>query len=227
MRFFDANAYVLPGDLAEQLERMRRVHASYRIGGALISPLDAPGELIEPLLKALSEAPSSYCAAIPVGIPPAFSVSERVKAVRVDPSAGREGLKLGAELAEREGLALLVSLRTRWGGPSFSAPEVEPLLAEFKSIPIVLSGANYGETAWLVVSVSRMPHAYVEVSTYQHMSGLRLLAEKLGTGRLLFGTAYPLQPLPIAVLKLLFSGLSRADINSVAWANAVRVFKLE
>jgi predicted TIM-barrel fold metal-dependent hydrolase len=59
------------------------------------------------------------------------------------------------------------------------------------------------------------------------MSGLRLLAEKLGTGRLLFGTAYPLQPLPIAVLKLLFSGLSRADINSVAWANAVRVFKLE
>jgi hypothetical protein len=227
MRFFDANAYVLPGDLADQLERMRRVHASYRIGGALISPLDAPGELIEPLLKALSEAPSSYCAAIPVGSLPALPASERVKAVRVDPSAGREGLRLGAELAEREGLALLVSLRTRWGGPSFSAPEVEPLLAEFRGFPIVLSGANYGETAWLVTRASSLPHVHVEVSMYHQMEGLRLLAEKLGAGRLLFGTAYPLQPLPVAMLKLLFSELSRAEINSVAWSNAVRVFKLE
>jgi hypothetical protein len=227
MRFFDANAYVLPGDLAEQLERMRRVHAAYRIGGALISPLDAPGELIEPLLKALSEAPSSYCAAIPVGSLPALPASERVKAVRVDPSAGREGLRLGAELAEREGLALLVSLRTRWGGPSLSAPEVEPLLAEFGSTPIVISGANYGETVWLVTSASSLPHVHVEVSMYHQMEGLRLLAEKLGAGRLLFGTAYPLQPLPVAMLKLLFSGLSRAEINSVAWSNAVRVFKLE
>jgi predicted TIM-barrel fold metal-dependent hydrolase len=58
------------------------------------------------------------------------------------------------------------------------------------------------------------------------MEGLRLLAEKLGAGRLLFGTAYPLQPLPVAMLKLLFSGLSRAEINSVAWSNAVRVFKI-
>jgi hypothetical protein len=227
MRFFDANAYVLPGDLAEQLERMRRVHAAYRIGGALISPLDAPGELIEPLLKALSEAPNSYCAAVPVGSLPALPASERVKAVRVNPSAGGEGLRLGAELAEREGLALLVSLRIRWGGPSFSTPEVEPLLAEFRGIPIVLSGANYGETAWLVTSASSLSHVHVEVSMYHQMEGLRLLAEKLGAGRLLFGTAYSLQPLPVAMLKLLFSGLSRAEINSVAWSNAVRVFKLE
>jgi len=227
MRFFDANAYVLPGDLAEQLGKMRRVHAAYRIRGALISPLDAPDELIELLLKALSEAPSSYCAAIPVGSLPALSVSERVKAVRVDPSAGREGLRLGAELAEREGLALIVSLRTRWGGPSFSAPEVEPLLAEFKSIPIVISGANYGETVWLVTSVSSLPHVHVEASMYHQMDGLRLLAEKLGAGRLLFSTAYPLQPLPAAMLKLLLSGLDEEQLRAVAWGNAARIFRVE
>jgi predicted TIM-barrel fold metal-dependent hydrolase len=126
-----------------------------------------------------------------------LSVSERVKAVRVDPSAGREGLRLGAELAEREGLALLVSLRARWGGPSLSAPEVEPLLAEFKSIPIVLSGANYGETVWLVTLAPRAClTCTLKCPCTTRWSGLRLLAEKLGAGRLLFGTAYPLQPLP-------------------------------
>jgi predicted TIM-barrel fold metal-dependent hydrolase len=227
MRFFDANAYVLPGDLAGQLSKMRREHAAYRIRGALISPLGTPDELNEPLLKALSEAAGGYYAAVAVGGRSAPPLSGKVKAVRVDPAAGREGLIRGAELAEREGLTLLVSLRSRWGGPSFSATEVEPILTEFRSVPIVLSGVNYGETAWLITSVSNLPHVYVEVSMYHQMGGLRLLAEELGANRLLFGTAYPLQPLPVAVLKLLLSGLSEAQLKAVAWDNAVRVLRVE
>ncbi|RLF02549.1 MAG: hypothetical protein DRK00_09885 [Thermoprotei archaeon] len=227
---FDVNAFVLPGDIAGQVSTLQRELGAYGFRGALISPLNPRGEaesykLNEALLAALRRAPRGYYAAVAVGGEPP-SLGERVRGIRVYPGAGVEGLRRGAELAEREKLALVISVRSAWGRPALHLGSLVAILEEYRQVPVVLSGVSYHEAIWLVSEAPRYPNLYVEISLFHQMSGLRLLVEALGPRRLMLGTAYPLQNPCVAALKLALSGLSPSILQEIGEKNAVRVLRV-
>ena len=230
---FDVNAFAPPALVLERrLAELVAELKSYGIEGVLLSPLDpadpSSSWTLNKALISATEDLSGCCTALAFeeGIQKS-TISGDVKALRVYPPTTSLQLEHAAELCERLGLPLIISLRVAWGNPSIAISDLQPIITGYSKLKLILSGVNYTETRWLVSEVAELPNVYVEISMYQQMEGVSLLARRLGVERLLFGTAYPLQNPYVSILKLLFSGLSEAEIDRIAYKNALALFGIE
>lgn len=80
-----------------------------------------------------------------------------------------------------------------WGFPALSAEAVLKLAKEFSDNIFVVGGFNYGEFADLVEGCKALKNVWLETSGLTMMRGVESLVEELGPGRILCGTAMPLQ----------------------------------
>ena len=243
MQLFDANLYLVETEnLAAELKKLAAELARHGITGAIVSPLDAQHEFADTrhnkaLLEALEKAPPSFYAAPAVqpGTPTSelekLAQNSRVKALRIYPiSQGRaitpEEIEHAAEVAERLGLPLIVTLRTVWGKPAVKLEDAAKAAEKHPSLNIVITGANYGESLQIATLLMQLPNTYVEASLYHQLNGLQLLARILGADRVLFGTAYPLQNIEVNTLKIGKARLDPQDKQKIARQNAEKLFNL-
>ena len=243
MQLFDANLYLLETENpAAELKKLAAELARHGITGAPVSPLDAQHESAdirhnELLLEALEKAPPGFYAApavqpgTPISELEEFARNSRVKALRIYPtSRGRaiipEEIEHAAEAAERLGFPLIVTLRTVWGKPVVKLENAAKAAEKHLNLNIVITGANYGETLQIVTLLPQLPNTYVEVSLYHQLNGMQLLARTLGTDRVLFGTAYPLQNIEVNTLKFGKARLDPQAMQKIARQNAEKLFNL-
>jgi len=139
----------------------------------------------------------------------------------------REALNCALSLAEEAGLPLIVQVRLKWGDPiGIDLGELCSAASEFRGVPVVLSGVNYSENVELATAASRAPNICVDIAYHQGLLGVEFLVRRLGSKRVLFGTAYPLMYPECSVLKVLMARLSGSERYDVLCGNAERLLRL-
>ena len=129
-------------------------------------------------------------------------------------------------LAEEADVPVLIQVRLGWDSAAYKRlGDVSSLAREYRHTPIVVSGLNYAETLAIAQNLAGQDNIYVEISHFQPLDGLRLLVKLLGVGRVLAGTGYPLLYPHSTMLKLEYSGLTRVEVEAIAWRNAAAILK--
>ncbi|GEM_PF-6546223 len=216
---------------SEDLQRLR----SLGIATVALSPVPPPSSEWGPVNELVLRASRSLGAVPVAGTSPQGLQRGGLKlsgfgALRLYASGGkvaREALNCALSLAEEAGLPLIVQVRLRWGDPiGVDLGELCSAASEFRGVTVVLSGVNYSENVELATVVRRTPNVCVDIAYHQGLLGVEFLVRRLGSKRVLFGTAYPLMYPECSVLKALMAKLSDSERYDVLRGNAERMLGL-
>lgn len=89
--------------------------------------------------------------------------------------------------------------------------------------PVILSGVDRTTLAEAGAALRQSERWHVETSRLLAPGAIRLIADTVGAGRLLFGTGAPSQPIAGALHALRFAGLADEALRQVLAANARRI----
>lgn len=162
----------------------------------------------------------SQCGELPE--PEAFfdSMKEnRVRAISLDPFAHRYvacRITLGKYLDEakkRRIPVLLNSFASKWDALYTFMREFPDLLC------IIHGGDKWGNDRYIRPLLEAYPQSYLELSGYWVPEGIRDLADKYGTERLLYGSGFPKYNQGSSMLQLKQSGLDQDKIARIAGKN--------
>lgn len=190
--------------LMEEIAGQDRLVACWVVLPAATGEAPAEPEQVAQLLAAGARA-ARLC-------PPAFRLSLEPFEV--------EGL-LGA-LAERRVPLLLDLDNTHW---SEARPWrfVEWACRTYPSLPLVLLREPQANFRTLFPLLDRCPNLYVETSYLQGHDAIRLLVERWGAGRLVFGTGLPVWDPALPITGLTYAGLDGPALAAVAGGTLERL----
>ena len=236
---FDANVLVGPLDqrpvgAPETVEELCETLDAYEIGRALVThtlakwhdPASGNARLMEALVE--QERLAACWVVLPSAtgeVPPEAEQVDRLlasgaRAARLCPAAHRlscepwemDGL-LGA-LAERRVPLLLDSDTVHWSEPRpwrFIAWAAQT----YPTLPLVLLREPHANLRTLYPLMDRCPNVIVETSYFQPHDGIRLLVERYGAERLVFGTGLPVWDPALPITGLTYAGLAPDALAAV------------
>jgi predicted TIM-barrel fold metal-dependent hydrolase len=103
--------------------------------------------------------------------------------------------------------------------------EVGRLAGAYPQLPVVVAGAGYRQLRTLLPLLEAFPNTYLCIGgTFTVQGGLERLVERVGAGRLLFGTGFPEVEPMMAVTQLTYSALSDEQKALVGARNFERLF---
>lgn len=155
---------------------------------------------------------------------------EKSKAVRIFPIHHNFSLRdskilRNLSMLEKNNKPLIIQGRVLWKDKcNLPFNEIKELAEKFPNLKIIISGVNYGETLNIMRFVKPFDNIYIAISYFQPLNGVELLVKKLGSGRVLFGSAYPLNYLESSLLKVLMANLSEEDKERILYLNAKEIF---
>src|SRR5699024_4072814 len=124
------------------------------------------------------------------------------------------------ELLEAEQLPVLIDR------PEIEWTELATLAARQRNLPIVVSWIGYRELRRLAPLLHRHPNLHLDTVNFSTHQGFDWFVAEFGAERLLFATGAPRRDPGESIAQLAWSGLSAAQMNLVARANAQRLFRL-
>lgn len=97
--------------------------------------------------------------------------------------------------AEELNLPVLVPIRIimNWGMPLLDVREIGKLAERYPNVRLIISGVNYGELRDSLMIMHQYENLFIETSCMQAFDGIKILTEKVGADRVLFGSGLPLQ----------------------------------
>ena len=143
------------------------------------------------------------------------------RAARLCPAANRVRLEpwvvdpLLAALAERR-VPLLLDFDTRHWSEDLPWAAIERAARAHPTLPIVLLRQGHADFRTLFPLLDRCGNIHVETSYLQGHDAVRLLVERWGAHRLLFGTGLPLWDPALPIAGLTYAGLRPEDLQAVA-----------
>jgi predicted TIM-barrel fold metal-dependent hydrolase len=237
---FDANAIVGPLALRqpgapEDVPSLLATMADYGLGRALVTHTVAKWhyppagndrlmrEIVghDQLAACWVVLPAATCEVPPETEQVTRLLAAGVRAARLCPTAHRLRLDswvvdplLGA-LAEHR-IPMLLDFDTRHWSENLPWDDIERAARSFPSLPIVLVRLGHADVRSLFPLLDRCPNLYVETSYYQGHDGIRLLVERWGADRLIFGTGLPIWDPGLPITGLTYAGLAADDLRAVA-----------
>lgn len=124
-----------------------------------------------------------------------------------------EGLM--AALAERR-VPLLLDFDNRHWSEARPWRFIEWACRTFPNLPVVLLREPQGNFRTLFPLMDRCPNLVLETSYLQGHDAIRLIAERWGAGRVVFGTGMPAYDPSMPITGLTYAGLSTEALNAVA-----------
>jgi predicted TIM-barrel fold metal-dependent hydrolase len=118
-------------------------------------------------------------------------------------------------LAERP-VPLFLDFDTRHWSEELPWAAIERTLRLYPALPVVLLRLGHADLRTLFPLLDRCPNLYVETSYFQGHDAIRLLAERWGANRLLFGSGLPFFDPGLPITGVTYAGLSRADRDTIA-----------
>lgn len=255
MKYFDSCAYIgrWPGEklafdsVDGLLDQMRRFH----IGRALVSHTIAWQN--SPTLgnRMLMTAIAGHPELVPCwGITPGLALEETggevalcdqmaqqgVRAVRLYPRdhvyslTSRPANMLLNELDRRNYLVLidLDQIFTQSGMYDYSADSLEvlnTLCEKYPHLSILLTRVGYRAFHILLPLMQAYPNLFVDLSFLATHQGVEAIVDRLGAGRVVFGTSQPLVDPGGALLRLTTAGLAPQAIEQIAGQNLERLLE--
>ncbi len=128
--------------------------------------------------------------------------------------------------AGRQDCPVIVPMRLlmNWGFPVVPAADLAATVEASPSTRFVIGGFNYGELPALLDLAGRNSNVWLETSGLTMYRGVETLAVNLGAGRVLMGTAMPLQYPAPGLLKIERADLDREAKERILGGNARRFF---
>ncbi|MGH2603883.1 MAG: amidohydrolase family protein, partial [Dehalococcoidia bacterium] len=146
--------------------------------------------------------------------PPAHKV--RLEPWVVDPLLGA--------LAERRAPVLL-DFDTRHWSEELPWSAIERIARTYPDLPIVLLRQGHADLRTLYPLLDRCPNVHVETSYMLGHDAVRLLAERWGADRLLFGSGLPIWDPGLPITGLTYAGLRPEDLQAVAGGTLRRLIE--
>lgn len=107
------------------------------------------------------------------------------------------------------------------GGGALSSKEVADLAGRFGDLPIILAGAGYSDQRVLLPLLERFANIYLSIgSNYRVYNGVEQFVERLGAGRLLFGSGFPDSEPMASGMYLLYADISEEQKRRIGSGNA-------
>ena len=124
------------------------------------------------------------------------------------------------ELLEAEQIPVLIDR------PEIEWADLATLAARHRDLPIVVSWIGYRELRRLAPLLHRHPNLHLDTVNFSTHQGFDWFVAEFGAERLLFATGAPRRDPGESIAQLAWSGLSAAQMDLVAGANAQRLFRL-
>jgi predicted TIM-barrel fold metal-dependent hydrolase len=118
-----------------------------------------------------------------------------------------------AEQVAGEGLPLMVEC-----GAAGTATQVLRAV-EGLDLPVILSGVQHSNLAEAISALRHRDKSYLETHALAGVGSVEAAAQRLGAGRLLFGSRSPLHYFSSAYLRLRYAGLEGADLAAASGGN--------
>lgn len=134
------------------------------------------------------------------------------------------------EDAAARGWPVLFPLRTimNWGMPSLDPGVLEALVLRHPRVQWVLAGINYLWELQMAVSLMRrLETVHLETSCVMGFEAIAKTVEQCGPGKLLFGSAAPLQHGGANLEKILRAKIGETAREAILAGNALRLLKLD
>lgn len=112
------------------------------------------------------------------------------------------------------------------GTPACSTPfQLSELCLEYPNGTFIMGHAAYSDY-WndVVAAAKSVSNMFIETSTHLPLV-IRLLAEELGVGRLVYGSNYPHNAMPLEIEKITRYLADAPDIDQLFWGNIERIVK--
>ncbi len=243
MRIYDAHCHLGRGrDYAVTAEALLEEMDACGVERAVVVPADrqiavANREGNDEVLKAVREHPdrlTAFCTVNP------WYGEDALDELRRAFGAGAAGLKLHPVLqgfsiidpVARPVVELAVGLGRpvyfHTGTPACSTPfQLSDLCLEFPRGTFIMGHAAYSDYWNDVVAAAKCAgNMFIETSTHLPLV-VRLLAEELGAGRLVYGSNYPLNSMGLEIEKIIRYLATAADIDRLFYGNVERILKGE
>lgn len=109
------------------------------------------------------------------------------------------------------------------GRPGSGAPDLAALARDFPETTFILGHCGFiGIDLYSIDAIRDLKNVYAETSgCYTGIA--RMAIDRLGAGRVLFGTDYPLQHPDVELAKMRALRLEREELDQVMWRNAIRI----
>lgn len=149
-------------------------------------------------------------------------IADNVKAVRILPSSFRYSLDkftFGslAEICEAHNLPVFMDK----GEASWN--EIERFLTDFPALRLIITNTGYRELHRMTYLLDRYENVFVETSTFVTHNAVKLICEKFGAERLLFGSGMPTASAAAGVSLIRYSDISEADKQKIAYGNLNKI----
>lgn len=145
-------------------------------------------------------------------------VSNDVKAVRILPGSFRYSLDkfcFGAlaEICEEHKLPIFMSkCEATWS-------ETESFLKDFPNLRLVITDTGYRDLHRFTYLLARYENVFIETSTFVAHNAIKLICEKFGAERILFGSGMPTASAAAGVSLIRYSDISEEDKKKIAYDN--------
>jgi uncharacterized protein len=114
-----------------------------------------------------------------------------------------------------------------WGLPMLELGWIAAIVERHPRTPWILTGLNYfHELRVGLTLMRRFPAVHIETSCIQGFDAIAKVVQQMGSDRLLFGTALPLQNAAAGVTKIERARISDSDREAIFSGNARRLLKL-
>ncbi len=145
-------------------------------------------------------------------------IADNVKAVRILPGSYRYSLDkftFGslAEICETHRLPVFMDR----GEASWS--DIERFLTDFPALRLIITNTGYRELHRLTYLFDRYENVFAETSTFVAHNAVKLICEKFGAERLLFGSGMPTASAAAGVSLIRYADISETDKQKIAYDN--------
>jgi predicted TIM-barrel fold metal-dependent hydrolase len=127
-------------------------------------------------------------------------------------------------LLDRGGLPVLVHC----GHPIFTLPwSIEELAVAFPGVKVIIGHMGHGNVVYINASIdiaARNPNVYLETSGMPMHTKIKEAVERVGVGRVLYGSDIPFHHPAVEILRVRVSGLGPEDLDCVLRANSRKLF---
>jgi len=105
----------------------------------------------------------------------------------------------------------------------FDPVDLYDTVVDHPRLTLVLSELQYSHVGWALPLLRSLPNVSVEISRFVITDGVRLLVDKVGAGRVLYGSRFPDSPMAPQLYSLHRSGLTDAELTMICSGNLERL----